>query len=266
MPRKEESDMERYFSVNAAGRSIRCKLYCTSPNAIRQVVIYGHGFGGNKDTKIAQRFAGRLLSKHKDAALLTFDWPCHGQDVGKTLLLEDCDLYLDQVLDYVQKRWKPQLLLGYGTSFGGFLFLRHLAQKGCPFHRLALRCPALTIREALTNSLVSPKDQAKLAAGKPVLVGFDRKFRLTRSFLEQLEAADVRKLDFRPYAGQILILHGTRDELIPLSASEEFAGRNGISFLPIEGADHGFMDLKKLEEATKAIMDFYYSDNPTGGI
>ena len=30
----------------------------------------------------------------KDNAVMAFDWPCHGEDARKTLLLQDCDFYL----------------------------------------------------------------------------------------------------------------------------------------------------------------------------
>ena len=89
--------MEKYYTVNAEGCSIRCKLYAGELPPER-VILYGHGFGGHKDNKAAQHFALRLLEKNRRAALVCFDWPCHGEDVRKVLRLEDSDLNLRLVL------------------------------------------------------------------------------------------------------------------------------------------------------------------------
>ena len=47
--------MEKYFDINEAGCSVRCKLYADDPRAVRHAVIYGHGFSGHKDTRAAAR-------------------------------------------------------------------------------------------------------------------------------------------------------------------------------------------------------------------
>lgn len=91
----------RYFSINKGGCSIRCKLYYNDLNSICQLVLYEHGFGGNKDNKAAERFAQKALSKHKDVGLLAFDWPCHGEDARKRISMEDCDRYLALMVEYV---------------------------------------------------------------------------------------------------------------------------------------------------------------------
>ena len=38
--------MEKLFDINESGYSVRCKLYCSNVNAVKRVVIFGHGFGG----------------------------------------------------------------------------------------------------------------------------------------------------------------------------------------------------------------------------
>ena len=73
--------MQRYFQINKKGHNIRCKLYYRDLHNVSRVVIFGHGFGGHKDNNAAEKFAERLLSKYKGAAMVTFDWPCHGDDV-----------------------------------------------------------------------------------------------------------------------------------------------------------------------------------------
>lgn len=248
---------EKYFTVNAEKQSIRCKLYCDSPKDMETMILFGHGFGGHMDNKAAARLADRVLRKNKNAAVMTFNWPCHGEDVKKKLVLDDCSAYLRLLLDYIRERWDVQNLYGNATSFGGYLFLRYIAQEGNPFRRIALRCPAVNMYEALTNTIMSESDREGVRKGKKALVGFDRKIEITSAFLDALQADDVMQYSYTPFADDILILHGTEDEIIPFRVSEAFAEKNRIRFIPFEGADHRFLDPRKMDAAIAQITDFF---------
>jgi dipeptidyl aminopeptidase/acylaminoacyl peptidase len=88
-------------------------------------------------------------------------------------------------------------------------------------------------------------------------VGFDRKILVGSDFLEDLKCHDIRQLDYLDYAEDILILHGTADEIVPFDSSCSFADNNLIEFIPVENADHRFRDPQKMEFAIKQILSFY---------
>lgn len=247
---------ENYFSINESGSSIRCKLYYNDLKAVRRTVVCVHGFGGHKDNKAAQRFAEHLLKKHKDAAAVTYDAPCHGDDVKKTLTLGDCDLYLREVICWVKEHFKPEKCDAYATSFGGYQLLKYIAEHGNPFGKIGLRCPAVKMYDVLSQCIISPNEQRALMKNKPVPVGFDRKIRISRQFLDELKAADITTWDFRPFADDILILHGTKDEIVPIGSAEKFADKNDILFFSVEGADHRFIDPLKMDAAVNDIIEF----------
>lgn len=249
--------MEKLFDVNESGYSVRCKLYCSNVNAVKRAVIFGHGFGGHKDNRAAEKFAAKIISKHKDVGVITFNWPCHGDDARKNLLLSECDTYLTLVIDHVKKWFDTEELYAYGTSFGGFLFLKYIAEHGNPFRKIALRCPAIRMYDSITNRIMTKDDKAKIEKGKPVLVGFDRKIKIGKQFLEDLKAADITKNDYIDYAEDILILHGTKDEVISFDDSAEFADRNIIEFVPVQNADHRFTDPKTMDLAIHSIIEFF---------
>ena len=79
----------RYYTVEAEDCRIRCKLYGPDAGAVKTLILFGHGFGGHKDNRAAERFARKAVSKNKKTAVVTFDWPCHGEDARKNLLLSD---------------------------------------------------------------------------------------------------------------------------------------------------------------------------------
>jgi hypothetical protein len=52
------------------------------------------------------------------------------------------------------------------------------------------------------------------------------------------------------------IAQGTADELVPFDAVQSFAGRNGISMVTVEGADHRFLDPAKMDLVLRTFMQF----------
>ena len=249
--------MQRYFEINAEGHNVRCKLYFGELRSIRRMVVFCHGFGGHKDNTPAEKFAERVLTKHKGIAILTFNWPCHGDDVKKKLRLADCTTYLRLVLEHVKDQMGVSELFCYATSFGAYLALKYIAENGNPFEKIVLRCPAVPMYEVLNGVIMSEGDRALLAKGKECLIGFDRKVPVDPVFLGELKENDIRTLDFLDYAEDIRILHGTKDELVPMEAVQAFADGQLIEFVPVDGADHRFKDPLKMEIAIKSILNFY---------
>lgn len=254
---KEDANLEKYFQINRDGQNIRCKLYHGKGAPIEKIVLSLHGFAGHKDNAAAQKFADRVLTKYKGTGILTYDLPCHGDDVKKKLVLQDCMTYLGMVLDYIRADLGIEEIYAYATSFGGYLVLKYIREQGNPFRKIALRCPAVNMAEVLTGIILENGDLDQLHRGKNVKVGFDRKVEINRQFLADLEESDIRKLDYLDYAEDILILHGTKDEVVPFEAGEAFAENNLIEFLPVENADHRFQNPACMEFATKKVLEFF---------
>ncbi len=249
--------MARQFNIKDDNYNICGRIYCEDIRAVKKAVIFGHGFGGHKDNRAAERFAARILGKNKGAAVIVFDWPCHGDDVRKKIQLDDCLAYLRLVINEARERLHAEELFGYATSFGGYLFLDYIAKNGSPFKKMALRCPAVDMYEVLTTSLITPEMQEKLDKGKTAAAGFDRKVEVSREFLAELQETDLTKYDFIDYADDILILHGTKDEVVPMDKVKQFADDNLIDFIPVEKADHRFSDPAIMDAANAEIIHFF---------
>ena len=248
---------QHYFNINDAGLNIRCKLYSEGQGEVKTLVICGHGFGGHKDNRAAERFSKHVTDKNHGVALLTFNWPCHGDDVRKTLRLNDCDAYLSAVLSWAKARYPNAALFGYATSFGGYLFLKYISEHGNPFLKIALRCPAVPMYDVFAASIMDADDFERIRKGKPVPVGFDRKVAIDRTFLDEIRDADIAKRDFLPYADDLFILHGTKDEIVPFDRVKAFAEDNVIDFEPVENADHRFQSPEKMDFAIARICAFF---------
>lgn len=249
--------MDRYLQINENGHNIRCKLYYNKNQDIKKMIISCHGFNGTKDNTATKKFADKLLSKYKNFGILTFNWPCHGDDVKKKMSLEDCNTYLNLVIDYVKVQYPIEELYTYSISFGGYAVLKYIAENGNPFKKIALRCPAVNMHEALSNSIKRAGNFEDLEKGKHVTVGYDKKIDLTMSFLDELKEADIRKNEYFDFADDIIIIHGTKDNSVPFEVSKEFAEENVIEFVPVENADHRFRNPVCMDFATKTVLEFF---------
>ena len=248
---------EKYFDINENGMSIRCKLYCADAKKIENMIVFGHGFGGHKDNRAAARFAAKAVSKSPRTAVLVFDWPAHGTDARSRILLDDCGSYISAVLDYVHGAMGIDSVYAHGTSFGGYCMLKYISENGNPFVKAAFRCPAVNMYETFSAHILSNDNVRELGKGRDTLAGFDRKVRITPQFLEDLKANDITKRDFLPYADDLLILHGTKDEIIAPDAVKEFCENNVIEFISCENADHRFKDPAQLDLANSQVLAFF---------
>lgn len=253
--------MQRYFEINEYGNNIRCKLYFQDIKNIRKMVVFCHGFSGHKDNRAAERFAEKMISKYKNSAMVTFDWPSHGDDVKKRLHLTDCTTYLNLVLSYIRQNYKVDELYAYATSFGGYLLLKYIYEQENPFKKIALRCPAVNMYEVLSHTILLNDDMERLQKGKSILVGFDRKVMIDMDFLNDLKKYDISQWDFLDYAEDMLILQGTADEVVSYEVVNDFAENNLIEMIPFEKTDHRFRDVVKMDLAIKYILEFYFFNN-----
>ena len=249
--------MHKYFEINTQGSNIRCKAYFAEKGAVEKAVIFCTGFAGHKDNNAANKFADKLLSKHKDAAVIVFNWPAHGDDVKKKLVLSDCSTYLELVIREVQSLFGARELYAYAVSFGGYLLLKYISEHGDPFRKIALRSPAVDMYHVLTRTIMKNDELDRIEKGKDILVGFDRKIIVTRALLSDLRENDIRKRDFLEYADSMLIIHGTKDEVVPFEDSRAFAEENVIELILVEKADHRFQDPVLMSLANKHVMEFF---------
>ncbi len=249
----------KYFSINTSGNSVRCKIYFQDLRNVERIVLCLHGFAGHKDGMAVQHFAEKALSKYKTAAVICYDHPCHGDDALNRLTLEACDRYLGFVLQYVGEQFPGAELYNYSTSFGGYLTLKYMLEHGNPFLKTVLRCPAINLYELMTEKVIAPQELEKLRSGKDILAGFDRKVRVCPRFLEEIRDFDLREKSLLDYCEDILILQGTKDEIVSVDAVCEFADDNLIEYVPVEKADHRFTDPQIMSLAISVALKYLFA-------
>ena len=246
----------KYFEINKDGHSIKCKIYGDSTN-IKNLIIYGHGFAGHKDNKAAENFASKIIGKNKSAAVITFDLPGHGDDIKKKIRLAECLTYIDMVLKYISEKYSRADVFSYATSFGAYLVLCYIWKMGNPFKKIAFRSPAVSMYEIMMNTIVSSDDIYAIHKGKSVMTGFDRKVQIDLEFLNELKDNDIFSYDFIDYAENIIMFHGIKDEVVPVSKVMEFADKNIIELEIYDTADHRFQNPQAMGTVNKNVREWF---------
>ncbi|MBS5582683.1 MAG: alpha/beta hydrolase [Megasphaera sp.] len=254
--------MEKKFQINEDGMSIHCKLLTkdsdTHTRTFSHIVLVTHGFGSSKDTAGTVHFAEHLTGKYKGYGVIAFDWPCHGEDARKKLTIDECLSYVTHVITYAKKEFQAKTIDMYATSFGAYIILRYILTIGNPFHKIAMRSPGINMYETMSHH-IGEEGLRLLKKGKDIQIGFDRKMKIDRSFLQDLKEFNVMDKEYFEYADDMLILHGTNDDMIPISISQEFAENNVIEFIPIEGANHPFQNPNHMALAIHHIIEFFHA-------
>ena len=251
--------MIKYFDINEDKINIKCKLFYNDIQSVNRVLISCHGFGGSKENNASKKLSEYILERYKDICILTFDWPCHGTDVRKSLSLKDCNNYFEHVINYTKKKFKTNEIYLNATSFGGYLSLKYLYEHECPFKRIIIRCPAVTMHSVLSNNILTEEDEKSLSKNKPVEFGFDRKFLITKEFIDELKENDLFKFDYKKYKEIIEVYHGTNDELVPIEDVEKFCLKNTLKFIKVDGADHRFQDPSKINKFVQEGVNFLFN-------
>ena len=247
---------QKYFTINDGEGGIRCKDFLPLSGKVENVVIAGHGFAGHKESRAISTFANILLSSNPNCAVIAYDLPGHGEDAGTPLRLTTCDRYITLLRKYIQDKYPEAKVYYYGTSFGGYLPLKYVAEHGMVFEKVALRCPAVTMYETVNKKLISEDMRKSLKENGYCLSGFDVLVKMDTEFLGELEKFNVEDTDYSGMAKDILIIQGTEDELLDWDRVEAFCVKNNIPYFLSEGADHRFVDGEKMKDAIYKIIDF----------
>lgn len=249
--------MKTYFQLKDNGLCINCKLY-TASQTIKRVILFGHGFSGNKDNRTAQVLFEEISRSDQTSAMVTLDFPAHGDDTSGTLTVERCLQYISTVLNYIRAELKPDGIYGGGVSFGGYLMLRYIAEHGNPFQKLVLRSPAVNMYHVLTKQLMCAEEVSRCLAGEVILVGSSNKVAVKRELIASLEKSDILNYPYKPFASDIYLVHGVDDAIVSFECVKQFAEANGIPYTAVEAAGHHFADPEKLNKAIGLMAEALY--------
>lgn len=221
------------------------------------VVMIFHGFTGNKmEPHFIFVKLSRLLEK-KGVASVRFDFGGSGEsdgdfvDMTLSKELEDAKAILKFVktLDFVDQ----DRIAAVGLSMGGVVASMLASDHKADIKTLCLWAPAGNMKE------IRPKGKSEAEVQEVYRTGFIDigGLALGVDFINDLNSLDLYA-KASAYDKKVLLLHGNKDETVPLSASRQYQEiyGNRAELHIIEGGDHTFDQLKQENEVLNLTVGF----------
>jgi len=208
------------------------------------LLVYCHGFSSGKNVVFIKHLVETFAA---DVDVIVFDFRGHGESGGATTFGDKELLDVDAVLDYA-KRFGYHRIVIMGSSMGGAIAIRYAADSP-------------KVDAVITMGAFAHKRFSNMAmAGMGLLQWSVSRDVIKRASPTRIERA-VPPYNPRDYVGKIaprplLLLHGEKDSLIPLSHAQQLYANAGepktLYVIPRGGHDLENMNGKTL----KYIMDW----------
>ena len=220
------------------------------PDNCKTVVIAMHGFAGDKESGCIKLLEEKL--KEFNVGLLKFDWPGHGESetTGDNLTVHNCISDLNCIVKHIKQKCDSYNLVAFSTSFGGYITLLYNYYYPNIFDHIILRSPAIKMYDIITNNILTKQMKFELKKNGFLYYGFERIIKVSLNFINELSEENVFELYGNKQLNSISIIHGTEDDIVPISDSNNFSKIHNCTIYPIKGADHRY---KKAGELNKVI-------------
>lgn len=235
--------------------SLRIYLPDTIP---KQVVIGIHGFFGDKESSVLVKLGESLINN--DAALITFDLPCHGHnDTSRILKLSECVAAIKNIFDWTHENFPNTPLSIFATSFGGYLTLLYLSQNKETLNKIILRAPAINMSQVLEDVLLPFQSLSAEDLKTPINIGKEQTLWVNYDFIEELRVNNLQNSNTTN--NFLYILQGKKDDIVNPEDNENFFNKhyeNKHKIIYFENADHRFKkpgELEKIIDETLKILN-----------
>ncbi len=207
----------------------------------QKMMILHHGFNSGKSGGTYTTIGDKLLEK--GIAYAKFSLPYHAErrhddhDFTLANCLEDCNL-----VEKAVRETFPQTQIGIvGRSFGGYLTLLRLKEAHQPYFKVLLLSPAIYMAEVFKNTLAGDAFETFKAQGYGTFQNKENPMIIHYELYQELENNSISTLGI--YEDAMTIFHGTQDDTVPYSDSEEFVKNNpNTTLIPLENETHRYSE------------------------
>lgn len=213
------------------------------------LVILCHGFGGNLQGN--QDYADYFLSQ----GLATFNFDFCGGGFGSrsddtmlemSVLTEARDL--NAILDHFSEDARFSKIFLWGSSQGGFVSAYTAAQRPQDVDAVVLEFPAFVLQDDARARAAEDGSFPETSKLMTVTIG--------RIYSEDAVSFDIYDV-IGAYTGDVLILHGDRDSIVPLKYSQRALDvYASAELIVMPGQNHGFMGAARQEAKEREVAFF----------
>jgi len=241
-----------------SGYNISCSEHISENNST--VIIAMHGFAGDKTSGCIKKLQETM--HNCNIGLITFDWPAHGESEvdGNNLTISNCLNDLKTVYDYVKNKVPMANIVAFATSFGGYITMLYNSIYPKKFNKIILRAPAINMYRVLMNNVIDDKMILSLKNNGYFDFGFERMMKVNKDFVSELHQKDVSSLYREKQCLNVYIIHGSNDDIVPISDSKEFCTSTGANLYIVHNANHRFDQPGQVEEVVEIAKGILLSD------
>jgi pimeloyl-ACP methyl ester carboxylesterase len=229
------------ISIQGKGR---LSAYLQKPSADYRgpIAVLMHGFMANKKLEPLKSIANELESR--GIASLRFDFDGHGESEGRframTVLTELDDAR--HVLDYVRQAGAYDSIALVGHSQGGVVAGMIAGELGDEIKALVQLAPAAVLKDDALQGVLMGKHYDPSNPPETLTVFFHRVGKGYFLAAQSLPIYEQSSL----YKGPVLLIHGTKDKIVPHSYSEKYDQVYSNSQLQLyEGENHFLSKCRK---------------------
>ena len=223
------------------------------PSAIYKgpIVIIMHGFMANKKLEPLKSIANEL--EHRGIASLRFDFDGHGESDGRfrdmTVLTELDDARA--IMDYVRKEGSFEDIALTGHSQGGVVAGMIGGELGGQIKAIVQLAPAAVLKDDALQGVLMGRHYDPANPPESLFVFFHR---VGKGYFKVAQTLPIYEQSSR-YEGPVLLIHGTKDKIVPYSYSEKYDQLYSRSELKLyEGENHMLSKYRK--DIVKETVDF----------
>jgi uncharacterized protein len=241
---------ENVSFVNRRGQTLDGVLHHPAAGASRAGVILCHGMESNKESDKLLLLSQELA--RSGLLVLRFDFACAGksgkfEEITYSGEVED----LQAAFAFMRDRQTGKIAI-FGSSMGGTVALIFASQQAGVATVVTIAAPVHP--ERFTSRLLTP---AQVEDWRKTGHTFYHGQRIHVSLLHDVEKLNVPAAA-RTISSPVLILHGDRDEVVPVEEANELYGYLcGLKKLSIvRGADHRFSDPTLMDRALHETVEW----------
>jgi hypothetical protein len=225
------------------------------------VIIMCHGFTGVKgDVHYKFYKAAKKFCKN-GFAVLRFDFRGSGESEGEFVNVNVSSEVSDlkAAIGFMQKQGYKRIGV-IGLSLGGAIAIIGYDRR---IKAMVLWNPVTNLRETFVDSgFIQKENVQKLEKSGFVIFRDERtgkEFKIGKKFWKEIETLDISKY-LKMIRCPVLILHGNKDTIVPLSQSEnamKIIGSKIKELRIIDGAEHGFHELPYEKQVIDLTLNWF---------
>jgi len=250
--------MEKPIALrNKRGKQLVGILHLPKGNKKWPLVIVCHGFAGIKTGSGGKYVKLARKLENKKIACFRFDFEGCGDSEGdlEGVTVKRCLSDLESVMKWIliQRNINKDKIAFLGSSFGAIIATLFLIKAKFPIKTLIFWNPALNQQELLPTWYT--KKDLKEWKKQGYIVRKENK--ISTKYLKENEKKDY-SLILSNISTPILIIHGKKDEVVPVRFSKKLSTKyKNIQLKIYSGADHKFEDYYIQKRLVKDTVNWF---------